>query len=348
MNKLIFILATMLISVQNYGQVAPHSPDKPGKYRYETNLSEKTYNLRNGTLTAVENLAFKKNVVDLAEWFHQNHPMIQNPTGYDMRALSNWSWGDFTIVAEWEYGIPAGLNFLFELFFADGSKWSIEPPQTGILINDVAGGHDGWYFTPESLVEDSPQFDRSQLDKIKKATIELRKYFMIFTLKNELSHGVHYYEAYQDGRANIVVFNPNRPPFWIPVTVKEMAETHLAFYSLFQQAEIDRMMLDQLKKEVAELSPEELAAPAYSGHDSHFVLKVNGQRQGLQIMKFNPEYWDRSLPKSAIQFMTLWTSGYTEEQKAEDMNGRGYPEYPVLFVNNINWAGVSGMIMKAK
>jgi hypothetical protein len=320
--------------------------DKAGKYRYETNLPEKTYNLRNGTLSSTENLAFKKNVAALAEWYHQHHRMLLNPIGYDMRALTTWTWGDFTTVTDWEYGIPAELSFLFELFFANGSKWSIEPPQAEVLINHIAGGHDGWYFTPESVVEDGTRYDLSKSGAVQKALLHLQKYFMIFPFKGQLAPGVHEFEAFQGGRKAIVVFNPDRPPFWLPVTVKEMADTHLAYYSLFQKLEIDRMVLDQLKKEIAELSPEELAAPAHSGHDSHFVLKVNGQGQGLQIMKFNPEYWDRSLPKSAIQFLTFWTSGYTEEEKAEDLKARGYPDYPVMFVNQIDWSGAAGLINK--
>jgi|GEM_PF-737508 len=347
-TKISWLFLIGLIPTITSAQPERHLPDKKGKYRYETNLPEKTYSLRNGTLTSTENLAFKKNVVDVAEWFHQNHPMIQNPTGYDMRALSHWSWGDFTTVTDWEYGVPAELSFLFELFYADGSKWSIEPPQAGILINHIAGGHDGWYYTPESVVEDGSRYDLSKSVNVRKALEQMQKYFMIYPFKGQLAYGVHEFEAFPGDRKAIVVFNPDRPPFWIPVTVKEMADAHLAYYSLFQKLEIDRMVLDQLKKEIAELSPDEMAAPAHSGHDSHFVLKVNGKGQGLQVMKFNPDYWDRSLPKSAIQFMTFWTSGYTEEQKAEDLNGRGYPDYPVMFVNQIDWSGAARLIMKKK
>ena len=265
-----------------------------------------------------------------------------------MRALSNWNWSDYTTVKEWEYGINAELGFLFELFFADGTQWNIEPPQAGIYINNVLGGIGGLYFTPESVVEDSPRFDRTQLDKIKKATDELQKYFMIFGVKKELTPGIHYYEAYPDGKATVVAFNPNRSPYWIPVTVKEMVDAHLAYYSLFQKVEIDRMILSELKKEIAELSAEELAAPAYSGHDSHFVLKVNGQGRGLQIMKFNPEYWDRTLPPSAIQYMTFWFPQRTESEMTEHYERYGYPVYSQILINQIDWNEVAGQIMKGK
>ncbi|MFV0605822.1 MAG: hypothetical protein ACK5NK_08290 [Niabella sp.] len=35
------------------------------------------------------------------------------------------------------------------------------------------------------------------------------------------------------------------------------------------------------------------------------TINVNGKEQGLQIMKFNPDYWDRSLPQSSIQYITI-------------------------------------------
>lgn len=348
MKRILFITAVLILPILSHGQEPRWLLGKEGKYRYETNIPEKTYNLRNATLSSAGNIAFKKNVADVAEWFHQNHPMILNPTGYDMRALSHWSWGDFSTITEGEYGIPATLDFLFEIFDSKGGKWSIEPPQSGIMINNIAGGHDGWYFTPESIVEDGSRYDLSQADKVNKALQQLRSYFPVFPLKGQLSPGVNEYESYPGGRTTIVVFNPEKPPFWIPVTVKEMADAHLAYYSLFQKVEIDRMVLDELKKEIAELSPAELAAPAYAGHDSHFVLKVNGRGQGLQIMRFNPAYWDKSVPQSAIQFMTFWNANLSEEQQAEDLKRRGYPEYPQLFINQINWSGVAGLIEKGK
>lgn len=335
-----------IVSLEVNAQPERFSNGKPGKYRFESHLPEKTYSLRNAMLSSTENIAFKKNVAEVAAWFQQNHPMIMHPTGYDMRTLTTWIWGDFSTVAKWEYGIPAELSFLFELLYTDGSKWSIEPPQAKLLINHVSGGHDGWYFTPESVVEDGTRYDLLKSGDVKKALEQLQSYFMVYQFKSEMAPGVHEFEAYPGGRKTIVVFNPERPPYWIPVTVKEITDAQLAYYSLFTKQELDRMVLDELKKEIAGLSSEELAASAYSGHESNFVLKVNGRGQGLQIMKFNPDYWNRSLPKQAIQFITFWSSGYTDEQKAEDMNGRGYPEYPLMFVNQVNWAGVAGLIMK--
>lgn len=342
----------ILLSCAAFTQPSTLLPEKQGQWRYETNLPEKAYNLRNASLTAAENVAFKKNVANLAEWFRQNVPMLTSPKGYDLRALSNYVWGDWTTKTEAEYGIPADLGFLFELFYTDGSKWKVEPPRYGLSVNAVYGGHDGFFFTPESIVDNGSRYDLSQSEKVSKALSELQKYFRIYPLKEQPATGVDIYEAYRDGwqqngRKTIVVYNPERSSYWLPVTVKEMADAHLAYYSLFQKLEIDRMVLDQLKQEIVELTAEELAAPAYAGHDSHFVLKVNGKGQGYQIMRFNPAYWDKSLPPSAIQFMTFWNDNLTQGEMDEQAQ-RNYPAYPQMLVNQFNWGKIAGLIMKSK
>lgn len=342
----LFIVIPAIISAQP----ERYLPEKPGQWRYETNLPEKAYRLQNYSMTASENMAFKKNVASLAEWFRQNVPMLTSPKGYDLRALSNYVWGDWTTKTEAEYGIPADLGFLFELFYADGSKWKVEPPRYGLSVNAVYGGHNGFFFTPESIVDDGTRYDPSQSEKVSKALSELQQYFRVYPLKEQPAPGVDIYEAYRDGwqqngRRTIVVYNPDRPPYWLPVTVKEMADAHLAYYSLIQKREIDRMVLDQLKQEIAELSAEELGAPAYAGHESHFALNVNGKKQGYQIMKFNPAYWDKSLPPSAIQFLTFMNSNLTHEEMDEQAQ-RSYPEYPQLLVNQFVWVKIAGLIMK--
>jgi hypothetical protein len=352
MKHIILFAFAHILYVAAFAQPSRFLPDKPGQWRYETNLPEKAYRLQNYSMTAPENLAFKKNVAELAEWFRQNVPMLTSPKGYDLRALSNYVWGDWTTQSESEYGIPAELGFLFELFYADGSKWKVEPPRYGLSVNALYGGHDGFYFTPESIVDDGTRYDLSQSEKVSRALADLQKYFRIYPLKEQSAPGVDLYEAYRDGwqqngRRTIVVFNPERPPYWLPVTVKEMADAHLAYFSLIQKREIDRMVLDQLKQEIAELTAEELAAPAFAGHDSHFVLNVNGKRQGYQIMRFNPDYWDRKLPLSAIQFITFWNGNLTQGEMDEQAQ-RNYPAYPQLLVNQFEWNKIAELIVKGK
>lgn len=346
MKRYFLFISGMLLTAMLNGQDNKWLPDKPGTWRFENHLTQKSYDLRNATLSATDNVAFRNNMTALAEWFRQNHPMLKEPTGYDLRAIANRMWGDYTTRADAEYGIPATLDFLFEIFDSEGGKWTIEPPQYGLIVNNIIGGRQDSYFSPESLVEDGSRYDLSMSEDVRKARERLWQYFPVSWFKESPCPGVDIYAANTGAPEQIVVFNPERPPYWLPVTLQELADASLAYYSLFQKVEIDRMVLDQLKSEIAGLSPEELAAPAYYGHDSNFVLKANGNGQGLQIMRFNPDYWNRSLPRSAIQFMAFWNPGLTPEEMDEQLRRSGYPNYPQLFVDRIKWDEIAKLINK--
>jgi hypothetical protein len=347
-------LSIALICIVNYciyGQSSQWNQTKPGAWHYESNLPSIGHKLRNGNLSTEENLTFKKNISTLVEWFRQQYPMLNSPCGYDLRAISSYVWSDYTTKTDYEYAIPGEISFLFELFHADGSKWKIEPPQFRFEVIAVSGGHDGFYFSPEYMVNDGSRYDQTVSEKVDSTLQILAQYFRVYPFKESPCAGIDVYQAYRDGWQEngiqtIVVYNPQRPPYWLPVTVQEMADAHLAYYSLFQKKEIDRMILDQLKLEIAELTPEELAAPAYAGYESHFVLKVNGKKQGYQIMRFNPAYWDKSLPISAIQFLTFRNENLTDGEMLEQKQ-RAYPNYPQLFFKQIKWdVGLVGLVMQ--
>lgn len=345
MKKLLILCTFLLVTVLSYGQEERWLPEKEGKWRFENYLQEKAYKMRNATLSVADNLAYRKNIASLAEWFRQNHPMLKNPKGYDLRALTTYVWGDYTTKSEAEYGIPAEVGFLFELFDSKGGRWTSEPPQYRFSVNNIAGGHGGWYMQPEIFQEDGSRVDASKISKVMEKQRRLCEYLCVSPLKEQPVPGVNIYETYPGGPVKIVVFNPDRPAFWLPVTVKEIADASLEYYSLLQKMEMDRMLFAELKKEIEKLTPEELAAPAFLGNDSNIVLRVNGKGNGIQIMRFNPAYWDKTLPQSAIQFMTFWDDRHTD-MAMEEQAKRAYRDYPQMFVNQINWEGVSKQIEK--
>lgn len=191
----------------------------------------------------------------------------------------------------------------------------------------------------------SYKFTSADEKAINEAVVKLNGFFSIFPFSGELAPGVHVYKESLDGNySHIIVFNPERPPYWLPVTVKELAEIHLEYYTSLK----DEFLLPYLKKEIAELSEEELNAPAYFGHDEHVVLRANGQGKGLQIMRFNPDYWDKSLPPSAIQFMTFGNPQLDPTQMQEYAGNNGYPHYGQLMLNQMNWTEIVNLIMKGK
>jgi hypothetical protein len=279
----------------------------------------------------------------LAEWFHLNIPMLKSPKGFDLAATTYGGWDKYYRMNDCNYGLRTELDFGFQLFFSAGGKWTIEPPHYSFDINNTETGHGT---NPNYPYFDELKDDTGLEKAINEASIKMNGVFMVFPFKKTLAPGVNLYDCEGGGCGTVVVFNPDRPDFWIPLTVREMAEMHLQYYKLRNQIEMDRLLLEQLQKEISELSEEELNAPAFSGHDEHFVLKVNGKKEGLQLMRFNPAYWNRSLPNTAIQFMTFYYPQLDEVAMNEHYKNNGHPFYSQLLVNEIDWGKLAGMIQK--
>ena len=339
---LIFILSFSAKS-QNPSEFLP---DKPGKWSYYGNIKA----------PGAEYAAFNKNLAATAEWFHQNTPMLKNPSGYDLHAVSYGISNDDYKKNAANYGLRSEMVFAFQLFLSDlsrGGKWTVEPPKYTFYINNTETGHgtnpnyhhfDAAYFNythPDSKYK----FTSADEKAINDAVIKLNGIFAVFPFAKEMAPGVHVYKESADGYFyHIIVFNPERPPYWLPVTLKELAEIHLDYYT----SQKDEFLLPQLMKEIAEFSEEELNAPAYFGHDTHYVLRANGKNKGMQLMRFNPDYWDKSLPPSAIQFMTFYYPQMNDDQMEESYRNNGRPHYSQLLVNQVNWIDVAGLIMKGK
>lgn len=254
--------------------------NKIGKVRYEKHFG---FNDNHK-----EVLAFEKNVRALIAFFSNEVPFFKTPKGYDVRVLlkgQRWdaSHSKWTInpTKPDHYGIRADLIFLFEMFYGDSGKWTVEPPSWSFYINETeTGGHGGL------------------LNEGNEASF-LKQLFLVSTLAKEIAPGVHYYNMLTNTSGQIVIFNPDRPPYWLPVTVREVTQAKLNFYKNGSQS--DKAVYDYIKPIVDAMSEEELNAPAYYGSEDA-ILNVNGKKQGLQIMRFNPAYWDKSLPPSAIPF----------------------------------------------
>lgn len=316
---------------------------------FATAQEDAQYNFgKSGNWTFVSNIngygteyaAMAKNTAVVAEWFHQNIPIMTNPKGFDLSVVLFGVWDDKYKKRKCNYSIRGELNFGFQMFFVKGGKWTVEPPAYEFDINNTETGHGtNFNFNGFDNTKDNPSLEVS----MNKAAGDLNDLFQVFPLEKEIVPGISLY-----GDGQLIVFNPDRPPFWIPVTLKELADITLAYYTAFRSKEMGEIMLDQLKKELAELTVEELSAPAYQGDPKHFVLNANGRKEGLQIMRFNPDYWDRSLPASAIQFMTLWDPRMSEVEMDEFYKNNGYKHFGQQIISSMNWNGLAGLIIRKK
>jgi len=225
-----------------------------------------------------------------------------------------------------DYGTGGDVDFWFKLFSMENGKvlrWNIEPPHYSIKVNSAWSGDGTNYGGLEGYrtQEDDPKLEKS-LDE---AIAKYSEFFCAFELDREIAPGIRLYKD-----DHLVVFNPNRPDIWIPVTVKEIMEVKLAYNKV--KHEIDSInyekmvagwakmnfnpdpehtmrpkLYQMIKKEYENFTAEELSLPAYSGaSEESGISKINVRGDGRAVVRFNPACWDRSLPDTAIQFMTFY------------------------------------------
>jgi len=303
-------------------------PEKQGSLIYQV------VNYNNQT-PSVEISNHQKNVKALVDYLVQNAPVMKANKGFDLHIYhsANDKVNEKTgkrILKSYQYGMTSEVRFLFELFIKNGKKWTVEPPGWSFDINETeTGGHGGMY-------NDGNPND----------------YFLVFPFVKEIAPGVHYYNCEAQTCGQIVVFNPNRPKYWLPVTAREVVQAKLKFYNTDKES--DKAIYEYIKPLVDALSDEELNAPAFYGSEDA-ILNVNGKGQGLQIMRFNPDYWDRSLPASAIQYFTISYNEFAyncfneddvRRAKEEYFKNNGHIEYHQEIPHSLNLAKLADFIQK--
>lgn len=253
----------------------PYLGDKPGTFEI---LSRTNYSMYQ-KFTPAEMTANMERIKELVSIVRQDS-VLADIKGFMGRARIY----DISNTQKCNYGVPARVSFEFSDYLYSKGKISynsIEPPEWSILLNHMSGY---WYgFNTEKCMFTTP---------FKKKTI---------------APGVDVYD-----NVTYVIYDPARPPYWIPVTVEE------AFAVAREEAkkekdEISAKYFNEfLEKEWAAISPANLKNQAYFGGGITRVSDspgFEGQNNLFPpIVKVNPEYWNKNLPKSAIQFITLTIS----------------------------------------
>jgi len=208
-KKLTFLILGIIllfsVSAQNPSDFLP---DKPGKWSYMNNV----------TSTETEYLAYKKTMASLAEWFHQNVPMLANPKGYDLLATTYGQFDKYYLMDKCNYGLRDEMHFSFQLFLSKGGKWTVEPPAYSFAVNDTEGGHHSRGSFPYfDELKDDPALEKA----INTAALKMNGIIASFEYVKQIIPGVDMYQESPDGdRCHVIVFNPERPPHWLHLTVQ--------------------------------------------------------------------------------------------------------------------------------
>ena len=255
-------------------------------------------------------------------------PILSEKKGFDLGVSIN-GFGNMDEPGVWkhkdyEYGLQSEICFSFELFFKKGGKWENYCPQWLIKLN-------------------APLYNSQPVYQSLHSNIKLlNEVFLGYTNVKEIAPGLRFH--YSDNqKGELVFFNPKRPDYWLPVTVKEIVAATLKYYSENEKGVYPTMQL------LADaLSEEELNAPAYyGGLESDGLLGLNGRKVGVPFLRFNSSYWDRTLPRSAIQFFAMkYVEAVNESERDHFYKNNGRMDYKTETPLSIDIIRLSEFIQK--
>jgi hypothetical protein len=230
--------------------------------------------------TKAEITANLERITGLVNVVRQN-PVLTDLKGYDGRARI------YNINCKYPgaYGIPSRISFEFASWYRlkDGTpaRGLIEPPEWSLYINQAIPGWGASYGHDAR-----------------------HGYFTAPLRKKTPEPGIDVY----DGEW-FVIYDPARPPYWIPVTVNEAFAAVRESMNSEKDEVAAAYLKEYVEKEYAEIPESDRDKPAYFGGGVSRVSSEHGY--GGQdsifpyIVKVNPEYWNRELPRSAIQLINF-------------------------------------------
>lgn len=294
-----------------YGQELPLIPEKQGTFEI---LSRTDYASPDCGFTKTDMSANLQKINELVSIVRRN-AVLAELKGFDGRARIYNS-----IACQYAgfYGVPARISFEFAAWYRmkDGKevRGLIEPPEWSIYINTIIPGWTSGFSRKPDL-------------------------FAVPEKKETIGPGIDVY----DGEC-IVIYNPGRPDYWLPVTVKEAFDVAFAENKRNSneiQWSYAKKMLDE---EWAAFSPEDWNKPAtFSG-----LLSRVGTLTGFpKIVKLNPDYWDKNRPKSDIQFITfrmITNKKFLEERTKEYLKKNSISYHCARFEQSLDFDFVRSML----
>lgn len=293
---LITLLSTVWILSSVKAQDYPLIPDHPGTFEV---IDWGVYTHYDCGFTKTETTANYQKILGITELVRKN-PVFTNQKGFNCYVYV------FTrnCPDKFAYGIPSSLRFDFGDWFMDKGQakvYKIEPPSWSVVVNSLEHVFGGNFSLGASKPTEKTK-EGFNYEKWKSVSDKLSECIYIPGQKEELGNGIDRYAS-----ELIIVYNPERPPYYLPVKFREIAELLIDYWKLHPDKIQSDMMLEMIEAEYARFSEAERDGWAYNNtYDERSpVLKITTIPGPQPVVRLNPEYWNKKLPRSAIQILSF-------------------------------------------
>ena len=294
MKKILLTTASLLILQFSFAQTAPETAPGQWDFSFLKEAKGGFHSEENYSLTPAELTEFKQKMTDIAEAIHQN-PVMKNPVGYSPTVIAYL----FADMYKYDYKTeplkdkrPIGeMEFKFCPLHADKTgkvfKNCIEVSKAILDIN-----------SPWALC---PSFNNYKLTGTKAELYDLyTNPYLVFTVLPPIKKFDNGIILYDDGT---LVIPHNKRPYFTPVTVKEMFEMIIPFWEEDAKKQGNTIFIDMVKQEYAAVPKDKLNLPAYMSQNP--FSQVGWEPSDRPYYRFNPDYFDKTLPRTAIQLITI-------------------------------------------
>jgi hypothetical protein len=288
--------------------------EKPGTFKI-------TYGTLNGqgldqynkscSYTKAESDAATKNLVSLVDIFRR-YPVLKDIKGFNGEAYLNGGRCD----TKFGYGLPSTVKFYFKTWSLRKGKevqWISEPPEWRFEINMTEKFCSYGFNVSDYSNTYNPTNPAFSEKGANSSAVALREIFFLPGVKEEVSPGI---DRYGD---NLILFNPDRPEYWNHVTIREAFRLLIDYYKQLPDKIQVETIVPMLENEFSNFSETEKDGLAYFGSQES-VSRIGSVKNETPVMGPNPGYWDRKLPRSAIQFMWLEIPKKEEVKRLLDTN----------------------------
>jgi hypothetical protein len=199
------------------------------------------------------------------------------------------------------YGIQSWVSFSFRTWSMYNGKieqWKIEPPQWSFVVNMTEGFCSNGFNVTNYSNDYSPTNPAFNGESANNTAVALHELFFLPGVRESVGPGIDRYGV------TLVLFNPERQAYWEQVTLREVFRLLLDYWKMVPDKAGMEAVVSILTNEFNNFSETEKDGYAYI-NSTESISGIGSAKNEIPVMRPNPHYWNRCLPKSAIQFIVM-------------------------------------------